>query len=265
MPIRGGQIASSDVGSRDGQLELREVGRFGERRCRLERRDRPGVVAEAGAQGADRRVQPDHVGMPERQGRRVVADGIAVGEEPGGPVTGLPERLRRLGVPPGIPLVLGDLDEPAEIVATGAAEVHPQRVRDASVQESAASQAGGLVDEVAQRAMGEVVSDLGVARAGDLPDEGAVHQLVHRLDDLVLGSAAGVSDGREVERTPDRGGGGEDLLGGAADRGKPLPENGPHAIGHAVVGDGSPRECLDDVERQAFRRRDQRIDHGRGG
>ena len=273
MPIRGRQVTSSDVCARECQLELWEVGRLGQRRRSLERRDRPGVVAEPGPQRADRRPQLDHVRMAERQGRRIMIDRVAVREEPGDPIAGLLERLGRLGISPGIPLVLRDLDQPAEVVATGAAEVHPQRLCDASVQEAATSQAGRLIDEVAQRAMGEVVSDLGIRRAGHLADECPVHQFVDGLDDLVLGPAAGVSDGRKIERAPDGGSGCKELVGGAGDRSEPLPEHGPHAVGHPGVGDVASRQGLHDVERQALRRRHQRVDSrwrrrpdtGRGG
>ena len=66
MSGRGDEIAAAQLRTRDEPFDLREVLVVGRRRGRLERGDRPGVVAQPCPQTADRAAQAGHVRVPER-------------------------------------------------------------------------------------------------------------------------------------------------------------------------------------------------------
>ena len=141
--------------------------------------------------------------MAEGQRGRVGIDGLAICEDPGRGLARIPECHRCLGVPAGLPLVASQAREPRRVVAGGACCVEPDRLGDAPMEQPAPGQARRLVGQVPQRAVGEVVGR-GLFRLGGLPDEPPCCQLVQCVEDLVIGPAAGVAEGRDLEGTPDR-------------------------------------------------------------
>ena len=210
MAGRGRRVAAPGVDPAEAQLDRREAGVGRDRRGGLERRDGAGVVAEHGAQLADRRLEARHVRVPEGERRAEVVERLAVRVDRPRPGARLAEGLGRLGVAAGGALVTGDQGEPARVVP--AVRGRAQHLGDAPVQQAPPGQARRLVGGVAQARVAEVERGPALA-APDLPDEAAPHELLEGGDRLVLGPAAGRPHGREVERPPDHGARREQLAG----------------------------------------------------
>ena len=171
-----GHVPAPGVDLPEPQLDLRQRSLVADARRRLERGDRPRVVAQRRADLADRDLEPHDVRVPEGEGRLEVLERLAVRVDAPRPEPGLAVGLGGGGVTPGGLLVAGDLREPARVVAAG--RIGTQHLGDAPVEEPAARQADVLVRRVAQAGVPEVEGRLTTAR--ELADDPPSDELLER-------------------------------------------------------------------------------------
>ena len=124
------------------------------RRGRLELGERLAVAAEHGQHLAERNGA-GHRRVAERHRLAQVRVGLGVRVQLAGTLGGVPPPLRGLGVAPSALQMPGNGGRPRAhripLVPAG------ERVSGAAVQQPAAGQGRGLVDDVAQRLIGEVI------------------------------------------------------------------------------------------------------------
>ena len=148
-----------------------------------------------------------------------------------------------------------DARELRGVVAGGARRVEPDRLGDAPMEQPAPGQARRLLGQVPQRAVGEVVGRRPFRLAG-LPDEPPRCEHVQGVEDFVVGPAAGVPEGWDLEGAPDRRRGGEHLRRDAIDAGQTLGQDRAHAARQRaarVPGRvGRRRHRRRQVQRQTF-------------
>ena len=157
----------------------------------------------------------------------------------------------------------GDPGIARRIVPTERGDVQPEHIGDPPMEQSATGQAGRPVDQVPDGTVREVVAHITVGPVIGRPDQAATRQHLDRLDDLVLGPAARLAQGRQLERPADRGGRAQDLRREAVDVGQPLLEHGADAGRHAAGCRGTVGERLRDVQRQPFGGPPQVVGRGR--
>ena len=247
MRLGGRQVAGPEMGSSKRSLDARQQFGIGERRRRLVRPRGRGVVADPRAQVTDPRVELGRSGMAEGQGGLVGVDCLAICVDPGRGLAGIPEGRRCLGVAAGLPLVASDARKPRGVIAGGAHGIEPDGLGDPPMEQPAPGQARRLLGQVAQRAMGEVVGRHPFRLAG-LPDEPARRKLVQCVEDFVVGPAARVAEGWDLEGAPDRRRGGEHLRRDAIDTGQTLGQDRAHPA----------RQCAARVPGRVGRRRHRR-------
>jgi len=212
------------VNTPEFELDGRELLWRRESGSRLQLHDRSRILAESPAQLSHPRPQVGGFGMTERQRRREVIDGFAVGEHGLGAISRLAIRLGGLDRSARGPLMGCDQRIARHVIPTGAIEIESEGIGDTAMQQSATSQAGRLQRRVEQAPMAEVVADAAHRQRTDLADDAAPHQLLDRIDRLLVGSTAGVTQRLELEGTADDGRRGQDLGGRLPDRCDPFAQ-----------------------------------------